>query len=118
MTLGRRPLVLAALFPNEARVEAQGTTGGLSLKYDPQSKQYVFSEDTPDANSCSICLEILAPEDDTVTGLCSHVYHRDCIMNWFQDYHDECPNCRQPMWDPETYNMIDQIIQDQENSGP
>ena len=45
-----------------------------------------------------------------MTGLCSHVYHRACIMNWMQTGHDDCPNCRQPMWDAETYNMVDQGI--------
>ena len=53
------------------------------------------------------------PQDDTVTGLCSHVYHRACIMDWLQLGHDECPNCRQPMWDSETYRMVDQSIRGQ-----
>ncbi len=165
----RRPLVLAALFPNEGMVsvvdrretsETRRTiltnfrlsspklegdephdARRLNLKYDPQSKHYVFCEDTPDATACSICMEFLGkwyatfplslsicclerinprchvvtvPTDDSATGLCSHAYHRECIMNWLQDDNDACPNCRQPMWDPETYEMIDQCIKDQE----
>jgi hypothetical protein len=67
-------------------------------------------------NAHPLVPDVAAPEDDTVTGLCSHVYHRECIMNWFHDGHDECPNCRQPMWDPETYKMVDQSIQDHGSS--
>ncbi|KAI2497477.1 hypothetical protein MHU86_17027 [Fragilaria crotonensis] len=107
----RRPLVLAALFPREGRLESDEHSGGRgNLKYDPQSKHYVFCEDAPDAVSCSICMEFLVPTDDTVTGLCSHTYHRECVMNWLQGGHDECPNCRQLMWDPETYEMVDECI--------
>ena len=54
--------------------------------------------------------DVTGPEDDAVTGFCSHVYHRTCIMNWLELGHDECPNCRQPMWDVETYNMVDEGI--------
>ncbi|KAI2498271.1 RING-like zinc finger [Fragilaria crotonensis] len=94
------------------------TTSGRSLKYDSQSKQYVFYEDPAEATTCSICMEFLVPEDDTVTSLCTHVYHRECIMNWLQCDHDECPNCRQPMWDPETYMVVDQQIMDQNSGSP
>ncbi|KAI2488620.1 hypothetical protein MHU86_25674 [Fragilaria crotonensis] len=121
--LARRPLVLAVLFPDEGnKVEGDDggpITSGRSLKYDAQSKHYIFCDDPGvEATTCSICLEILVPDDDTVTGLCSHVYHRECIMNWLQDCNDACPNCRQPMWDPETYMMVDQQIKDQNSGSP
>ncbi|KAI2497484.1 hypothetical protein MHU86_17034 [Fragilaria crotonensis] len=115
----RRPLVLAALFSMEDRLESDEHSGGRSnLKYDPQSKHYVFCEDAPDAVSCSICMEFLVPTDDTVTGLCSHTYHRECIMNWVHGGHDECPNCRQLMWDPETYEVVDKCIENGESTNP
>ncbi|KAI2490489.1 hypothetical protein MHU86_24086 [Fragilaria crotonensis] len=73
----RRPLVLAALFPKEVKVEGDGNIAGRrNLKYDPQSKQYEFCEDAPDAAECTICMDCLVPMDDAVTGLCSHSYHR------------------------------------------
>ena len=34
-------------------------------------------------------------------------------MDWLQLGHDECPNCRQPMWDSETYSSVDQYIKGQ-----
>ncbi|KAI2497475.1 hypothetical protein MHU86_17025 [Fragilaria crotonensis] len=116
----RRPLVLAVLFPKEGRLESDVNSGGRksNLKYDPQSKHYVFCEDAPDATVCSICMELLAPTDDTVAGLCSHAYHRECILNWLQGGHDDCPNCRQAMWDPETYDMVDACIKNGESSSP
>ncbi|KAI2491043.1 hypothetical protein MHU86_23523 [Fragilaria crotonensis] len=119
--LERRPQVLAALFPDEGKPEGDDGEGPISrrsLKYDSTSKQYVFCEDPTEATSCSICMDTLVPEDDTVTGLCTHIYHRECIMNWLQGGHDECPNCRQPMWDPETYKMVDQQIMEQNSGRP
>jgi hypothetical protein len=122
----------------------KGPISGRTLMFDAQSKRYIFSEDTLEGTTCSICLEFLGkqaeqlhhfvfkpllskytyqrlhdlavPEDDAVTGLCSHTYHRECIMSWLLGGHDECPNCRQPMWDPEIYEMVDHEIKDQ-NSG-
>jgi Ring finger domain len=55
-------------------------------------------------------------EDVTVSGLCTHMYHRECIMDWMKSGHDECPNCRRSMWDPEIYTMIETSIQAQQNS--
>ena len=43
-------------------------------------------------------------DEDLIFGKCSHIYHRVCIMKWMQDDHDECPNCRQLMWEPKTYH--------------
>ncbi|KAI2497486.1 hypothetical protein MHU86_17036 [Fragilaria crotonensis] len=120
-TQSRRPLVLAALFPKEGKLESDGHPhAGRSSneKYDPQLKHYVVCTDVPDAVACSICMDVLVPTDDSVTGLCSHAYHRECIMNWLHGDHHECPNCRQPMWDPETYEMIEQCIEDDEWHSP
>jgi hypothetical protein len=52
----------------------------------------------------------LRQDNDLIFGKCSHVYHRGCIMQWMQDGHDECPNCRQLMWEPETYKYIEESI--------
>ena len=52
--------------------------------------------------------------DDIIFGLCSHTYHRQCILNWLKPAHDDCPNCRQPMWDKEAYDLIDASIMNQQ----
>lgn len=42
------------------KLEGSGPPDGHgSLKYNSQSKRYVFCEDAPDATACSICLEVL-----------------------------------------------------------
>jgi hypothetical protein len=55
---------------------------------------------------------ITEAQDRVVSGLCSHIYHRKCILEWLNNKkrHDSCPNCRQPMWEPETYQAIKEDI--------
>ena len=55
-----------------------------------------------------------ASDDDVVSGLCTHTYHRQCIMDWLKHDHDECPNCRQSMWDKVEYDRIDASIMNQQ----
>lgn len=43
---------------------------------------------------CSICLESLGNGDLFQPGTCSHVYHRDCFLEWFQSGGISCPICR------------------------
>jgi Ring finger domain len=51
-------------------------------------------------------------DEDLIFGKCLHIYHRACIMQWMLDGHDECPNCRQLMWDPEAYNYVDECVKE------
>ena len=46
-------------------------------------------------------------DEDLIYGKCAHVYHRDCIMKWMYEGHEECPECRELLWDPETYKRIE-----------
>eukprot|EP00540_Astrosyne_radiata_P015283 CAMPEP_0116842844 /NCGR_PEP_ID=MMETSP0418-20121206/11745_1 /TAXON_ID=1158023 /ORGANISM="Astrosyne radiata, Strain 13vi08-1A" /LENGTH=178 /DNA_ID=CAMNT_0004473505 /DNA_START=48 /DNA_END=584 /DNA_ORIENTATION=+ len=49
---------------------------------------------------CTICME---PFDEGVLVneivVCPHQFHKDCLMDWFQQRHDSCPTCRVPMVD-------------------
>jgi Zinc finger, C3HC4 type (RING finger) len=47
---------------------------------------------------------------DPVLIQCSHRYHRSCILRWIDDGYDECFECRQPLWDAETYCYIDKLV--------
>ena len=46
--------------------------------------------------TCSICLCLINKDDvDSVTTLCNHFYHRDCICEWINSsYVPTCPLCR------------------------
>jgi hypothetical protein len=49
---------------------------------------------------CLICLDELSEADATVlhSRTCSHLYHKDCIMDWLQRQGTrECPGCRVAM---------------------
>ena len=46
-------------------------------------------------------------KEDVVSGPCSHLYHRECILSWLQERgHDGCPYCRQPMWDTHEFEAV------------
>jgi len=48
---------------------------------------------------CSICLNEYEPTDDCFTSsVCSHQFHRACILEWLQRRaNTECPCCRTPL---------------------
>jgi len=45
--------------------------------------------------SCSICLEHLAPGERARGLPCLHVFHAECIDHWFTKCSDVCPECSQ-----------------------
>lgn len=44
-------------------------------------------------SECSICLEKFGEGGEGLVLPCSHVYHKDCIIRWFERTHF-CPFCR------------------------
>ena len=56
---------------------------------------------------CGFCLEKLAKGEHLLMGLCQHVYHQKCCMDWMVKQ-NTCPLCRQEMADEVAYKtMID-----------
>ena len=50
-------------------------------------------EDVNSTDKCIICLEEFAMESEVSRMPCSHVYHKDCIIEWLERSH-VCPLCR------------------------
>ena len=49
----------------------------------------------------------------TTSTQCGHVFHRECIMGWIlnaDSAKDECPQCRQLMWEGQTYQFVEDEI--------
>lgn len=42
---------------------------------------------------CTICLNAIGASNK-YTSECGHIFHVNCIMNWYRTGHDTCPNCR------------------------
>jgi Ring finger domain len=105
------------------------------LNQDINSESNTSMNDNKDIMECSICLEYLgkmnnhyryitmecvllptltkyfyALDDSVMFGPCRHYYHRACIMEWMTEYHDECPTCRQRMWDLETFKAVESTM--------
>jgi len=54
-----------------------------------------------DDTTCTICMDDIKPEtegehDDQIYILlpCNHIFHHECIMEWFKKYNFICPNCK------------------------
>eukprot|EP00088_Acartia_fossae_P027443 TRINITY_DN28203_c0_g1_i1.p1 TRINITY_DN28203_c0_g1~~TRINITY_DN28203_c0_g1_i1.p1 ORF type:complete len:415 (-),score=45.67 TRINITY_DN28203_c0_g1_i1:42-1286(-) len=43
--------------------------------------------------NCSTCLELLTPGDNLVCTPCGHVFHMQCVLQWFESKKN-CPQCR------------------------
>lgn len=60
-----------------------------------------FKQETLKQNlldECSICLAEMKEKDKVIILECNHIYHKDCIMIWFQKNNINCPLCREPLF--------------------
>lgn len=48
---------------------------------------------TTTADVCSICFDV----SPTYSLSCGHVFHKECVLSWFQQSRTECPMCREPV---------------------
>ena len=73
---------------------------------DPQEQVRYLLDETQSDNislhsqtNCAICLDEISLEEDITMLSCGHLYHRECISQWFtdniQNYQKAtCPTCR------------------------
>lgn len=56
-----------------------------------------YDDDETDDNVCAICLDGYEEGEVLISSkYCSHLFHKDCILEWL-DKHDVCPCCRVDM---------------------
>ncbi|XP_055387103.1 E3 ubiquitin-protein ligase TRAIP-like [Condylostylus longicornis] len=44
---------------------------------------------------CEICTELIGPTEDVRTTTCGHLFHFNCVSEWYSRGHRTCPHCRQ-----------------------
>jgi hypothetical protein len=53
------------------------------------------NQNDDDIIPCSICYEPLESETTYRINECNHIFHSNCLLNWFRSSYDaSCPNCR------------------------
>ena len=66
--------------------------------------------------SCSICLMDVEKDNEIFKIKCNHVFHKDCLEKWLEEYNYLCPICRTELGnskahieneDNESYSSVD-----------
>ena len=42
---------------------------------------------------CSICLDYIKSENESIKTECNHIFHKTCLKTWLE-YGNNCPYCR------------------------
>ena len=58
----------------------------------PIKKEYIVVDKEFENNECIICLENMIKGDKIKILECGHIYHYNCINDWFKKV-NECPVC-------------------------
>jgi hypothetical protein len=53
----------------------------------------VSGEEVELKENCVICMDTMTSHESMALDCC-HVFHMDCIREWFQNGHNTCPSCR------------------------
>eukprot|EP00542_Grammatophora_oceanica_P018435 CAMPEP_0194033174 /NCGR_PEP_ID=MMETSP0009_2-20130614/5952_1 /TAXON_ID=210454 /ORGANISM="Grammatophora oceanica, Strain CCMP 410" /LENGTH=232 /DNA_ID=CAMNT_0038673815 /DNA_START=91 /DNA_END=789 /DNA_ORIENTATION=+ len=104
-----RAKVLKAIFAEQkaSHEDFQFDEEAQSLKWTKKSSDSVQFKDCDSMNpTCSICLDPFEEGVLIVSSECSHIFHRECVMEWVGKK-DDCPMCRQPMWDDDKYKVLE-----------
>lgn len=97
------PLVLAVLavtpFDDRDQIERAIMESGQVFNPVPAAKSSIAGlkkvkiDNLSVTKECSICLEEFSAGLEVVLMPCSHLYHKDCIVEWLKRSH-LCPYCR------------------------
>ena len=44
--------------------------------------------------NCSICMDNMKKDDEYIDIKCKHIFHKDCLTNYLQNFNHICPICR------------------------
>jgi len=75
-----------------------------------QDETSMYDTDEEHYEDCLICLEEFRPNDTIISLNCNHKFHKSCILAWAMTK-DECPTCRQSMWNTNAYTSIQESFQ-------
>eukprot|EP01004_Peranema_trichophorum_P006032 NODE_4872_length_1101_cov_42.695297_g4326_i0.p1 GENE.NODE_4872_length_1101_cov_42.695297_g4326_i0~~NODE_4872_length_1101_cov_42.695297_g4326_i0.p1 ORF type:complete len:235 (+),score=42.87 NODE_4872_length_1101_cov_42.695297_g4326_i0:106-810(+) len=53
----------------------------------------ISQKDVDEKEACSVCKDEYELNESVLKMPCGHLFHKDCIMPWF-DQHNSCPTCR------------------------
>lgn len=104
-----RMKVLSILLPKQKSIQKE------EMVYDTEEHSYRYDaggSSKTSSTSCGICLDHFAQGDALMMGLCQHVYHHKCCMDWLVAKQNSCPLCREKMFDESTYKIIAETIND------
>ena len=71
--------------------------------------------------SCGICMEDFKSDDIISFTICKHIFHYNCLKNWFlplesDEVHNTCPECRKELFQLKYDNMKNQNNNNNSNS--
>jgi Ring finger domain len=105
MTPAQKKQLLAAILPCKAVTEQDVATwktdispvkGNSEVRHNEEAGTQKPSHDTVNNTLCPICIhDICVGDSICYSGLCHHVFHRDCLSAWLSTHSRICPYCRQ-----------------------
>lgn len=73
-----------------------------------------YSDDSP--TNCSICLMDVCKDDYYYKIKCNHIFHRNCLEKWLEDYNYVCPVCRTELGNSKAHLEINENEEDSDSS--
>jgi SNF2 family DNA or RNA helicase len=75
----------------------EGTPSSIPASIEQKLERLKDTLTPPFEETCPICMELLDPPSSVVC-LCSHLFCKDCILEWRDvEGHSPCPECRAPL---------------------